>query len=185
MDLEIIKKRFYNIDGYKLNIGCGYYSQSDYIGLDNGIGFNSQIPEMGRKPDIFIDLCNEKWPFEDKTVKEIYCSHAFEHFNNIDYIIIQSARVLKKNGLFIIIIPYANSAEGMYPGHNIFFTEKWFKENILINKFFDITYTKFYPSDYYNNLSNDSFIKKNFLFDEAKIFFYNVCNQMEIHLKLK
>lgn len=184
-NIENILLKFKSENGYNLNIGSGYYIQHNYIGIDNGDGFAQQIPENGRSPDIFMDLCKEKWPFEDKSCNEVYSSHSFEHFPNTDFILNEAHRVLKSDRLFKIIVPYANSAEGMYPGHNIFFTEKWFQNNLTVNKLFDIIYIDYTPTNEYKNIPEDHPIKKIFTFDLARQFLFNACNQMEIHLKKK
>ena len=130
---DTILAKYAHPKGNRINIGSGYYIQEGYIGLDNGIGFNTQLPENGRMPDMMIDLCNEKWPFPDESCFEVYSSHSFEHFSNTEYILQEAHRILKPNHIFKIIVPYANSAEGMYPGHDVFYTEKWFNNNLNVN----------------------------------------------------
>ena len=184
IDLTKLLNKFNSKEGYKVNIGSGFYIQEGYIGIDNCVGFSAQIPENGRYPDIIMDL-NLKWPFENNTCKEIYSSHSFEHFTNIDHILKEAARVLKLGNYFKIIVPYANSAEGMYPGHNIFFTEKWFYNNITVNSLFEIDFVQFKQTDEFKEIPDNHPIKQSFPFDFARKFLFNVCNEMEIHLKKK
>jgi ubiquinone/menaquinone biosynthesis C-methylase UbiE len=125
-----------------------------------------------------IYLDNEKLPFSDGEISYARTSHFLEHSNNIDHVINEVHRVLKGKGIFQIIVPYANSAEGMYPGHNIFFTEKWFKQNINFNNRFSIIKEIYYPSDYYLNLN--CILRKLFPFKYARIFLFNCCWQMEL-----
>ena len=73
------------------------------------------LSKFQKMDDPQIYLCKEKWPFEDKSCNEVYSSHSFEHFPNTDFILNEAHRVLKSDRLFKIIVPYANSAEGMYP----------------------------------------------------------------------
>ena len=109
----------------KLDLGCGYYKPKDFIGLDNGIGFGAQIENEKNEPDIIMDLNSEPLPFKDNSCIEVRASHFIEHCF-LDHVFNEVYRVLMPDGKFTMIIPYANSAEGMYPGHSIFFTEKWF-----------------------------------------------------------
>jgi predicted SAM-dependent methyltransferase len=180
---DTILAKYAHPKGYRINIGSGYYIQEGYIGLDNGIGFNTQLPENGRMPDMMIDLCNEKWPFPDESCFEVYSSHSFEHFSNTEYILQEAHRILKPNHIFKIIVPYANSAEGMYPGHDVFYTEKWFNNNLNVNKLYDIVLTRYDPTEEYKALPTS--VRNIFPFELARQFLFNACNQMEIHLRKK
>jgi predicted SAM-dependent methyltransferase len=111
--------------GLRLDLGCGYYKPAGFVGLDNMVGFATQNENIENLPDILIDLNNEVLPFAPDSCCEVRASHFLEH-SNVPHIIDEVFRVLAPDGTFTIVVPYANSAEGMYPGHNIFFTEKWF-----------------------------------------------------------
>lgn len=163
-------------DKLKLDLGCGYYKPSGYIGIDNLVGARTQIVDKDNSPDIFMDLNNQKLPFEDDTISEVRSSHFLEH-SNMDHIIDESHRVLKRGGVFVFTVPYANSAEGMYPGHNIFLTEKWFYENINFQSKFKITNEKYYPSSYWKRAFPFNFIIPWYF---ARKFLFNTCWQMKL-----
>src|ERR671936_626555 len=90
-------------DPLRLDLGCGWVKEPGYVGLDDlrGVGgLEGQSPDNERGPDLLLD-------------------HVFA----------ESHRVLRPGGRFVAIVPYANSADGMAPGHNIFLTERFFEHN--------------------------------------------------------
>lgn len=161
--------------GLKLDLGCGYYKPEGYIGLDNLIGETTQIKNVGNKPDILMDLNRDPLPFNNNTCIEVRSSHFLEH-SNLDHIINESYRVLKADGIFFFVVPYANSAEGMFPGHSIFLTERWFYENINFQSKFTIIKEQFDPSTAYKK----SLISKVIPFSFARTFLFNACWQMQM-----
>lgn len=82
----------------KLDIGCGSRKQEGFEGVD-------QFPFEG--VDHVFDL-NEKWPFEDGSVDEIYASHVIEHFTGQQrvHIMNEMYRVMKVGAKATIITPH-------------------------------------------------------------------------------
>ncbi|MCS7092512.1 MAG: class I SAM-dependent methyltransferase [Patescibacteria group bacterium] len=163
-----------------IDLGCGYYKFPGAIGLDNGYGLEAQIKNPKQLPDIIIDLNRSPLPFPNASVDEVRSSHFLEH-SNVMHIIKESYRVLKPDGKWICTVPYANSAQGMYPGHNLFFTELWFKENLVFNELFVIDGFQFKPSPYWLRLP--WLFRKIFPFKAARIFLFNACHEMTIFAK--
>lgn len=164
----------------KIDLGCGYVKPPGYIGLDNLVGSAVQVKNDKNAPDILMDLNTRQLPFEDNSVERVRASHFFEHCN-CDHIILESFRALKTGGIFELIVPYANSAEGMYPGHLLFFTEKWFELNVVFQKCFKIESISHKPSEYWDSLPAE--LKKILPFDLARIFLFNTCNEMTLIAK--
>ncbi len=162
-------------NGLRLDLGCGFSKPNGFIGLDNFDGIATQIVSENR-PDILMDLNRDPIPFPDESCAEIRSSHFLEH-SNLPWIIDESHRLLKKNGVFLFAVPYANSAEGMYPGHHTFLTEKWFFENINFQQKFKIEKIDYYPSDYWKKSLARFFIPFSF----ARTFFFNACWQMIVY----
>lgn len=162
--------------GLRLDLGCGYYKAPGYVGVDNLIGARTQVPS-GNMPDVLMDLNAEPLPFGDRSCMEVRSSHFLEH-SNLDHIIDESWRVLNETGRFTFTVPYANSAEGLYPGHLIFLTEKWFQENINFQKRFVIAREEYVPSAYYFELSEA--VRRLFPFDVARKVLFNVCREMTL-----
>jgi len=163
----------------KVDLGCGYYKPDGYIGVDNGIGFISQIENDKNQPDIFMDITASPLPFKNNSCDEVRASHILEHIDALP-VMEEVHRLLKpQTGLFRIILPYANSAEGLYPGHTVFFTEKWFQENIWFNDRFEIKNEYYYKSAIWKKVPK--LIKILLPFDVARQVLFNVCHQMELH----
>lgn len=180
--MNYLNKYYKKYDPLRLDLGSGLYPKEGFVGIDNFIGIKSQTltPESVDKSELNVlqhDL-SEGIPFETNSVDEIVTSHFLEHCNFLDKIFEEMHRVLKNNCKLEILVPYANSAEGTYPGHNIFFTEKWFEENLVFNKLFDIKEFIFHESEYYSQYKRK--INKIFTFDEARLFLFNCCHQMQI-----
>jgi ubiquinone/menaquinone biosynthesis C-methylase UbiE len=80
-----------------IELGCGPYGKSGRIGIDQFDGENVQI---------VADL-EEGLPFlDDNTVDEIHSSHVFEHIENLELLIKEIMRVLKKYGKCYISVPH-------------------------------------------------------------------------------
>jgi hypothetical protein len=80
-------------------------------------------------------------------------------------------------------VPYANSAEGLYPGHNIFFTEKWFYNNLNFNNLFTIIDESYKVSDDWLKLP--FLFRKLIPFRIARKHFFNCCNEMTLFCRPK
>ena len=172
----------YGGDDFKIDLGCGFVKPQGFIGLDNLSGERSQIPNAVNAPDILLDLNRDRLPFPDNSCVEVRASHFLEH-SEVIHILDECYRVLKPNGTFLFAVPYANSAEGMYPGHNIFFTEKWFYKNLTFQKNFQIQKEDYFPSDDFMALPK---IVRLFLpFGFARKFLFNACWQMMLTCKVK
>jgi len=161
-----------NENELRLDLGCGFSKPEGFIGIDNLVGKATQIVSENH-PDILMDLNNDPIPFPDESCVEIRSSHFLEH-SNLSWIIDESHRMLKKNAIFLFAVPYANSAEGMYPGHSQFLTEKWFFENINFQNKFHIVNIEYFPSLYWQKSLARFFIPFGF----ARIFLFNACWQM-------
>lgn len=165
-------------DGFRLDLGCGYVKPAGFIGLDNLSGEECQIPDAQNAPDILMDLTNEALPFPDNSCEEVRSSHFLEH-SNLLHMLHESYRVLKPGGIFLFAVPYANSAEGMYPGHQQFLTEKWFYKNLVFQQKFTILREEYFPSDDW--LALPRLFRAVVPFKFARTFLFNACWQMMFH----
>jgi predicted SAM-dependent methyltransferase len=88
----------------KINLGCGRDYRKDYVNTD--ISHET-------KADYYFDVSKDLFPFEDNSADEIYCSGVLEQILTNEGLINamnESYRVLKNNGLFIIVVPNAKYA---------------------------------------------------------------------------
>jgi len=146
----------------KLDVGCGKNKREGYIGLDinNLVGV-----------DYIINLDEQKLPFEDNSVKEIYTHHTLEHCQNIISIMNEFYRVCKPNAKIKIIVPYGYSHQFTQdPTHKTAFNEDTFRKY-------------FCNSEYVKAFSNygiDGF------FEEIDIHIHGKdINHLELHAELK
>lgn len=172
----------YGGKSFKIDLGCGFVKPQGFIGLDNRSGERSQIPNEDNAPDILLDLNQMPLPFPDDSCVEVRASHFLEH-SDVMHILDECYRVLQPGGVFLFVVPYANSAEGMYPGHNIFFTEKWFYKNLTFQEKFKIEKEVYFPSDDWNALP--WIFRKLLPFSFARKFLFNACWQMMFRCSVK
>ena len=176
--------KYYNekyTEPIKIDIGCGPWKKEGFIGIDNYSGEGQWKLLNGEKPiDINHDL-SSGIPFDDSTVEEIFASHFIEH-TDLDFMLREIHRVAKPSAKFEFIVPYANSAEGMFPGHNVFLTEKFFQRNTLFNQLFTEISFDYFPSDEWKSFRKYIFWIP---FEIARKHFFNVCNCFSVKCKIK
>jgi SAM-dependent methyltransferase len=160
-----------------LDLGCGYAKPDGFIGLDNLSGAGAQLPTEERAPDVLLDLNGDPLPFAADSCGEVRSSHFLEH-SNLGHIFEEVFRVLRPGGTFFFVVPYANSAQGMFPGHQIFLTERFFYESLNFQRLFRIVKEHYYPSEVWEGLPQE--VRTLLPFDQARQVLFNVCHQMAI-----
>ena len=173
---ELVEARKHEDGLLRLDLGCGYVKPEGFLGLDDLSGAHSQIPNAENAPDVFMDLNTDVLPFADGSCDEIRGSHFLEH-SNVPHVLDQVHRLLRPGGTFYFVVPYANSAEGMFPGHNIFFTERFFALNLQFQRLFRTVEIQYDPSDVWDAVP--AAMKEQMPFDIARQVMFNVCNQMQ------
>ena len=164
----------------KLDLGCGYYKPKGFIGIDNGVGFPAQMVNQSNVPDIIMNIDRNDLPFADNSCAVVRASHFLEHTHDMIHIVDEIYRILvPETGLFRIILPYASSALGLYPGHYVYFTEKWFHDSQWFQEHWDIKKEIYTKSEYWKKAP--WLLRFIFPFDWARIFLFNACEQMELH----
>lgn len=96
------------LSGKLLDFGCGskpyqslFTGVSEYTGLD----FEGEGHSHGNeKVDVFYD--GKKIPFTDETFDSVFSSEVFEHIFNIDEILPEINRVMKKGARLLITCPF-------------------------------------------------------------------------------
>lgn len=102
-----IKAMAPRLSGRLLDFGCGrkpyedLFSVKEYIGID--------MEQTGHehtysKVDVYYD--GKHIPFADESFDSVFCSEVFEHVFNLDEVIEEIKRVLKKNGNILITVPF-------------------------------------------------------------------------------
>jgi SAM-dependent methyltransferase len=160
-----------------VDLGSGYYAPQGFVGVDDMRGVGSQIPDDDNAPDLYTDLNAERVPLPDDSCYEVRASHFLEH-SDLDHVFDEVYRLLRPGGTFHFVVPYANSSEGMFPGHLIFLTEIFFRENLHFQRLFRIDREHFDPSPLWDDVPRA--IKQQMPFDVARKVLFGVCNQMAI-----
>lgn len=80
----------------KLNLGCGRDYRKGWTNVDQAKQYKSE----------YSGSLEDKWPWIDSSVDEIYCSHLLEHINNLVFFMNEAWRVLKKGGRMEIKVPH-------------------------------------------------------------------------------
>jgi ubiquinone/menaquinone biosynthesis C-methylase UbiE len=98
----------------RLDIGCGKldevkiqryqrylgnYVPQEYTGVDR-----VKLPGV----DVVCDI-TQGLPFEDETVDEIICIHVLEHIKNLEFVMREFRRILKRGGVLRIWVPHCFS----------------------------------------------------------------------------
>lgn len=165
----------------KVDLGCGPWKKEGFVGIDNFEGAEQWDTDPLKKIDIKHDL-SKGIPFDDSAVDEFFAAHFLEH-TDPDFMLREIHRAGRPGALVELIIPYANSAEGMYPGHRVFFTEKFFLNNTLFNKLFEEVEFEYTPTEEWERfeLQGYSFMP----FHVARKFMFNVCKQFTVRCRVK
>ncbi|MDA9120285.1 methyltransferase domain-containing protein [Opitutales bacterium] len=89
-----------------LNVACGSYEIPNFISLDY-LADNYYSKIIKKKKKIHYDLRNDKLPFDDDSVDNIYISHAIEHVEDyaVENFLKESHRVLKSASVLRIAVP--------------------------------------------------------------------------------
>lgn len=112
----LIRKGLYNavakhakkLNGRLMDLGCGskpyksLFGVSEYIGVD----YNSEgHPHEGEAIDVFYD--GKTLPFSDGYFDSVFCSEVFEHIFNLEDILEEVHRVMKRNGKILVTCPFS------------------------------------------------------------------------------
>jgi SAM-dependent methyltransferase len=105
---EKIKQLAPELNGRLLDFGCGskpyeslFINASEYIGLDFDSEGHSHANE---NIDVIYD--GKKIPFSDEHFDSVFSSEVFEHIFNLEEIIPEIKRVMKKQGKILITCPF-------------------------------------------------------------------------------
>ncbi|HEY3190483.1 MAG TPA: methyltransferase domain-containing protein [Solirubrobacteraceae bacterium] len=160
-----------------VDLGSGYYAPEGFIGVDDMTGMEAQLPREANAPDLYTNLDTEPLPLPEGSCREVRASHFLEH-SKLDVIFDEVFRLLRPGGTFHFAVPYANSPEGMFPGHLLFMTERFFHENLHFQRLFEIEREQFDPSPLWDDVP--AAVKEQLPFDLARQVLFGVCNQMKI-----
>ena len=103
------------LQGHVLDLGCGtkpyrplFTHAERYTGVDIEISGNTDQKES---VDVFYN--GSELPFEPESVDAVFSSETFEHIFNLEIIVGEINRVLKKDGLLLVTCPFT------WPEHEV------------------------------------------------------------------
>jgi SAM-dependent methyltransferase len=83
-----------------LNLGVGWCADPQAVNVDR-----VQLPGV----DVVWDVDNHPWPFDDETFEEVRAVQLFEHVVDPIGFMAEAHRVLKPDGLLLIVVPHWQS----------------------------------------------------------------------------
>jgi SAM-dependent methyltransferase len=104
-----LKEKATKLSGKLLDFGCGskpykslFTNVQEYIGLDmENEGHSHKMEQI----DVYYD--GKTIPFEDNHFDSIFSSEVFEHIFDLEPILAEINRVLKKDGQMLVSVPFA------------------------------------------------------------------------------
>jgi len=90
-----------------LDVGCGlkpyapFFAGCSYIGIDIHVSGRQSIL---KDADVYFDGTNI--PFDDSTFEGVLCTQVIEHVSNVESLVSECNRVLKKNGVMLLTVPF-------------------------------------------------------------------------------
>ena len=106
--LQGIQNNIHNMSGHMLDFGCGskpyksLFNVSSYVGLDfQGDGHSHENEQI----DVYYD--GKTIPFPDNHFDCVFSTEVFEHVFNLDVVLTEINRVMKKDSLILITCPFA------------------------------------------------------------------------------
>lgn len=96
------------LKGKLLDFGCGskpykpLFTVDEYIGIDFE---NPGHPHLNEQIDVFYD--GKRIPFADGHFDSVFSSEVFEHVFNLEEILLEINRVMKKGGQLLITCPFS------------------------------------------------------------------------------
>lgn len=105
---KAIKQLAPNLKGKLLDVGCGHKPYKQLFLVDEYIGMDiEQSGHSHENEDIDIFYDGKIFPFEDNSIDSILCNQVLEHvFNPVEFLS-EINRVLKKDGSFLLSVPFA------------------------------------------------------------------------------
>jgi SAM-dependent methyltransferase len=92
----------------RVDLGCGDNKREGFIGLDF-----VDAPAV----DHVLDLTQDRYPFDDSSVDEVFSAHFLEHIDKPDHVFHEVGRIAKDGARLEFWTPYAYSDEAALHGH--------------------------------------------------------------------
>lgn len=102
-----IKKNSHYMTGNMLDFGCGKKPYSSLFNVKNHIGIDVENPAHGNDSSVIDKFYDGKHiPFDDEYFDSMFSAEVLTHIFDIEEVIPELNRVLKKNGYFLLTVPF-------------------------------------------------------------------------------
>ena len=109
-----IRKLAPRLNGRLLDFGCGRKPYEDLFHVNEYIGIDmEQTGHLHENSKIDVLYDGKKIPFSDESFDAVFCSEVFEHVFNLEEILDEIIRVLRKDGQMLITVPFC------WPEHEV------------------------------------------------------------------
>lgn len=102
-------------DPIRIDLGCGNAKREGFIGLDY-----VELPDV----DHVLDLTEDRYPFDDDTVDEVFSAHFLEHIDAPNHVFGEIGRICRDGARIEFWTPYGFTNEAFLYGHVHFLTEE-------------------------------------------------------------
>jgi len=112
-----------------VDLGCGRYKLKGAIGIDR---------RQDSAADIIADIDCDGIPLKDNSVDVVRSSHFMEHLRNVDFVLREIYRVLKKpGGRLEFLVPWAQS-QAMFAtiDHQFYIGDWWLQRDLTWRQYF-------------------------------------------------
>ena len=151
---SLLNKHLHENDSV-LDIGCGhglprlFLKQCKYHGVEC-----RRYPEHTFKNVVYLNLNTDSLPYKNASFDAIICTEVLEHLFDLDLILKEMRRVLKRTGVLVISLPNEITLDnrirclfGTYPPKINEFSHHWFftlnEADVFVRRFFDILEKKY------------------------------------------
>lgn len=128
-----------------LDTGCG---RGEFLHAFSQCGLNTSGTDLSTycKDSIVVDLEKDKLPFEDEYFDVIFSKSVLEHINNSGFYLNEIKRVLKRDGLLILMVPDWKTQYKIFyqdPTHIHPYTKESIERLLLMMEFKQVKTEKF------------------------------------------
>ena len=146
----------YTPEGYFLDAGCGSGEEGRLL---EEKGYRVEYIDWMPQDDKIAKVDIHDLPFEDKTFDAVLCNNTLEHVLSPYVAFLEFNRVLKKGGIFYLIIPPATTSWIMEKTHISVLTEDQIKNFINKTNFKQLDCIPGHDSDTWILEKKDDFVR--------------------------
>lgn len=128
------RKHMLSLSGRVLDVGCGDKPYGDWINASQVNDYVGLDVFDGDRVDVVVEP-GKKWPLKDASFDAILFTQVLEHLEDRDFVLSEMSRVLKKDGVVLVTVPF------LFPVHGLPFDFARFTTNgvkYLFNKDYEI-----------------------------------------------